>query len=274
MASIRREKISVLGRPATVHAGGTGEPVVLVHGGWGGAASHWERVWASIADGFRVIAPELPGIGDLSQPGLGSIAAYARWLEGLLDAAGIRSAALVGSSLGAAAVWTLAARARARCRALVLVDGMPMPRSGRIVRTLGRIRFSRAVMRRAFLWSTFSPRARARAFAFPERLPPGLSRIFDDPSPPQLDAILDVLVHGGDEARPAATPLLVWGDRDRLPASDARAARRLLATLPGARLAFVPDAGHLPQVENPGAFLAALLPFLDERLAASPPAPA
>jgi 2-hydroxy-6-oxonona-2,4-dienedioate hydrolase len=274
MASIRREKISVLGRPAVVHAGGTGEAVVLVHGGWAGAASHWERVWGTIADGFRVIAPELPGIGDLSQPGLGTIAAYARWLEGLLDAVGIRSAALVGNSFGAAAVWALAARARTRCGALVLVDGVPMPRSGRIMKALGRFRLSRATMRRVFLRSAFSPRARARAFAYPERLPHGLSRIFEDPAPPQLDALLDVLVHGGDGSCPAATPLLVWGERDRLPGSDAQAARRLHAALPGARLAFVPDAGHLPQLENPGAFLAALLPFLDERLAASAPAPA
>jgi pimeloyl-ACP methyl ester carboxylesterase len=42
-------------------------------------------------------------------------------------------------------------------------------------------------------------------------------------------------------------------------------ARRMLAELPAASLLEIPRCGHVPQVECPAAFLAALQPVLAER---------
>jgi pimeloyl-ACP methyl ester carboxylesterase len=61
--------------------------------------------------------------------------------------------------------------------------------------------------------------------------------------------------------------LLVWGDRDRL--VFARGAKRLLDTVPGARLELLPGVGHCPQVEAFGRFTELLLKFSDEREAAA-----
>ncbi|MDE2571702.1 MAG: alpha/beta hydrolase [bacterium] len=54
--------------------------------------------------------------------------------------------------------------------------------------------------------------------------------------------------------------LIVTGDRDDriLPANSEHIAREI----PGAELAVIPHAGHLPQLDNPAAFEAALAAFL------------
>ena len=57
--------------------------------------------------------------------------------------------------------------------------------------------------------------------------------------------------------------LVVWGARDRVfPESQAREA---VAHLPEGSLAVIPDCGHMPHVECPDRFLAALGEFLGGR---------
>ena len=57
--------------------------------------------------------------------------------------------------------------------------------------------------------------------------------------------------------------LVVWGARDRVfPESQAREA---VARLPEGSLALIPDCGHMPHVECPDRFLAALDGFIDGR---------
>jgi 2-hydroxy-6-oxonona-2,4-dienedioate hydrolase len=58
--------------------------------------------------------------------------------------------------------------------------------------------------------------------------------------------------------------LVVWGARDRVfPESQAREAA---ARLQEGSLAVIPDCGHMPHVECPDRFVAALEPFLGERM--------
>ncbi|HZO04883.1 MAG TPA: alpha/beta hydrolase, partial [Solirubrobacterales bacterium] len=61
----------------------------------------------------------------------------------------------------------------------------------------------------------------------------------------------------------AELPLLIlWGDRDPIiPVSHAEEAH---AALPASRLEIFEDTGHVPQLERPGRFVAALQRFLDE----------
>jgi pimeloyl-ACP methyl ester carboxylesterase len=64
-----------------------------------------------------------------------------------------------------------------------------------------------------------------------------------------------------DQLYPMKMPtLVVWGDRDRVfPESQAREAA---ARLQEGSLAIIPDCGHMPHVECPDRFLAALDEFL------------
>jgi pimeloyl-ACP methyl ester carboxylesterase len=265
-------EVKVEGRPATVHVGGRGAPVLLVHGGWGGAALHWGRVWERLAERFQVVAPELPGVGRPGEPGPGSVKDYARWMVGLLEALELPAAACVGNSFGAAVVWTLAAHHPARCRGLVLVNGTPLPPTPGPLVALGTWPPTRRLLLAFFRRYIFSPRAEALSFADPQRLPAELRAVFRQDSPPQLEALFDALGHGGDGVEPReARPLLLWGQEDRFSSTDERAARRLHARLPGSRLALIPGAGHLPQLEKPEAFLDALVPFLEAHTPPSSP---
>jgi pimeloyl-ACP methyl ester carboxylesterase len=63
--------------------------------------------------------------------------------------------------------------------------------------------------------------------------------------------------------RVSAPTLLVWGEQDRL--VDPAYAEEFTSRLRDSRLALVPDAGHLPQLEQTGAVLAQVLPFLEGR---------
>jgi len=71
--------------------------------------------------GRSVLAVDLPGHGRSDPPALPSVEAIAEWLGALLDAAGIREAALVGHSMGALASLEAAARMPERVTHLALL---------------------------------------------------------------------------------------------------------------------------------------------------------
>jgi pimeloyl-ACP methyl ester carboxylesterase len=55
--------------------------------------------------------------------------------------------------------------------------------------------------------------------------------------------------------------LVVWGLGDRLlPVAEGH---RLASSIPGAKFVVIPDAGHIPQEEQPEAFSRAVAGFLD-----------
>ncbi|AUX39474.1 uncharacterized protein SOCE26_008660 [Sorangium cellulosum] len=269
MSTVSLKELAIDGRPAFAYTGGQGEPLLLVHGGWGGASMHWATVWDRFAERYQVIAPELPGIGRSDQEGLGSIGAYARWIERLLDGLGVSSAWCVGNSIGASVVSSLAALRAARCRGLVLVNGTPLPSLPRVVGWLGKQPLPRQVLRALVRKLSYNPGILGRAFADPRRAPAALRAVLDHPSPPQLDVMLDVVLQGGARAPLDERPLLVWGEEDRLAGSTARDAKKLHVSLPGSQLTFIPAAGHCPQVEAPEAFVDAVSRFIEARSAAA-----
>jgi 2-hydroxy-6-oxonona-2,4-dienedioate hydrolase len=198
--------------------------------------------------------------------------AFGRWLERLLDAVGISSAWCVGNSFGAALAWRFASQAPARCRGLVLVNGAPPPAVPAPIRRLFALPPLRRLLMVMLRWNAFSRSTLERAFADPHRAPVELARILTQPSPPQLEVVRDVIL--GKDPRvppPRARLLLLWGEGDRLMGGGPGAARRLHRSLPGSQLTFIPAAGHLPQVERPGAFAEALVSFLTSRPSTAAP---
>lgn len=96
------------------HRGGTGSPLVLLHG-FTDTWRSWELVLPELEKHHDVFAPTLPGHAggkDLPDPvGLDSMIDE---LEAEMDAAGFETAHIVGNSLGGFAALHLAARGRAR----------------------------------------------------------------------------------------------------------------------------------------------------------------
>src|SRR5215467_11129220 len=85
-----------------LHAG-SGPALVLVHGLLG-YSFNWRRIIPQLAKKYEVFVPDLPGSGfsECSSQLDCNLTASARRLLGFLDAVGIRSATLVGSSYGGA----------------------------------------------------------------------------------------------------------------------------------------------------------------------------
>ncbi|HEY4413879.1 MAG TPA: alpha/beta fold hydrolase, partial [Gaiellaceae bacterium] len=81
-------------------AGGSGPPIVLVHG-LGGAAPNWRLVAPALAARHRVLVPELPGHGG-SAPlgGASSLDPFAEALLAVAEAEDAAPAPWVGHSLG------------------------------------------------------------------------------------------------------------------------------------------------------------------------------
>lgn len=118
---------------------GEGYPILMLHGGGAGASglSNYSRNIAALAQHFRVVVADMPGYGqstkgvDRSDP-FGDLA---HAMLGLLDALQIKSAHVVGNSLGGACALRMALDAPARVSALVLMGpggvgttrGLPTP---------------------------------------------------------------------------------------------------------------------------------------------------
>src|SRR3954454_8033245 len=107
----------VKGSRLRVFEAGEGPVVVLLHG-LGGAASNWTAVAPPLAEGARVVVPELPGHGGSSAlpAPVATLDAYGERVAGVLDA----PAVVAGHSLGGLVALGLAVRHPEIVRGLVL----------------------------------------------------------------------------------------------------------------------------------------------------------
>jgi 4,5:9,10-diseco-3-hydroxy-5,9,17-trioxoandrosta-1(10),2-diene-4-oate hydrolase len=289
MDVIRSKTLSVMGLHTRVleegDAGG-GDPVLMIHG-VGGWAENWREVMTPIArSGRRAIAFDLPGFGESDAPGHVEHFGprdpfYARFVGALLDELGIHSAHLVGNSMGGAVAFTAAVTQPERTRSLSLVAGggvgtevalflrlCTLPGVPTLSRVFGRPEQAREVLRTCFYDSRRIPAAlydEAERYGFPSfgefvnALRSGVT-IFG--------VRRSLREHWVALAPNFAGPVLViWGREDRvLPVEHVAEAEDVM---PQARIELIDDCGHLPQVERTDAFLAALLPFLDQAEAAA-----
>ncbi|MGW9351473.1 alpha/beta fold hydrolase [Nocardiopsis flavescens] len=102
--------------------GGSGTPVLLVHGSGHNAAA-WADVAARLTDHCRVVAVDLRGHGRTTADSR-SAEQYWRDLAGAARALGWENPVLVGHSLGGYAVTAVAAAGLVRPAAVCVVDGL------------------------------------------------------------------------------------------------------------------------------------------------------
>lgn len=253
---------------------GTGRPLLLLHGG-GGGAGNWYRLLDSLGRRARVIAPDLPGFGhsdDVAlEPPLGMQAA--RLLVQLLDALGAERADVLGTSFGGLAALRMAAHYPGRVRRLVLLDSAGLaPAAPGPLWWATRPGIARWALRpgmagtrwllRRLLTSTPLPPADEDALVRyltasahrHARVIPGALRAF-------LQGRRQREWLDRDELAAIRAPvLLLWGERDRFfPVAHGRAARPAFAD---ARLRVIPEAGHSPNWERPDEVLRELHEFL------------
>lgn len=263
---MREKTLQVEGRDARVLVGGSedanAEAMLLLHGGWGGAAMHWAPVWPLLGERFRLVAPELPGFGHHTEPGPETVPELARWVEALLAALGIDRIWIVGHAFGGAVGWQLARRVPARTRGLVLVNGGPPPAPTRILRAFFKLKLARRFVRHALQRGLFGRRAVALGFEDPARAPAELVALLTRTDSPQLRTVVEAIVRGGVALRGPAVPvLMLWGESDRLPGTDGGTLERLRDAGIEPGFASIPGAGHLPQLEKPGEVVEQIVAF-------------
>jgi pimeloyl-ACP methyl ester carboxylesterase len=236
--------------------------VVFVHG-----ALHDHSVWTLLArwfahHGHSVLAVDQPGHGRSSGDPLTSVEALADWLLALLDAAGVRQAALVGHSMGSLIALEAAARAPQRATRLVMIgSAYPMKVSEALLATARDAPLKAIDMVNAFSHSTLaakpscpgpgtwlhgSNRALMRRMQAAQT---GVNLFHHDFS------VCDRYANGLQAAASVQCPAhFILGDRDQM--TTPKAARQLVAAL-RAPVALLPG-GHALMQELPDEVLGAL----------------
>jgi pimeloyl-ACP methyl ester carboxylesterase len=250
------------------HRGGSGEPLVLMHG----IGMQWQAFNGLIGPLSRerdVIALDLPGFGGSPTLPIGTPPhpkALADAVEGFLDLHGIERPVLGGLSLGGWVALELAKRGRARAvvvispvgfaspveqltlRAqLVLARRIPQLAPG-LVERLVRTRAGKAVMLSGMI-------GHPSRVPYEDAMAMNRAVVAARGYAGTLRIITRDCFSGGNEVDVPVT--VVWGTRDRL--LSHRQARRALAQLPRSRHVPLEGAGHLPMWDEPAALVRELL---------------
>jgi pimeloyl-ACP methyl ester carboxylesterase len=256
-------RAEVDGLSVAYEVAGHGPALVLLHG-----FTHDSRVWRpqldSLSDQFTVIAWDAPGAGQSADPAETFVMGdWADCLGALLEAGGIRSAHVLGLSWGGLLAQEFYRRHGARVRSLVLADTYAGWK-GSLPEPIPEERLA-ACLRDAFLPpSKFVPRYLPGMFSesATQEAREELARIMSDfhPTGFRLMATALALADTRDLLPNIRVPtLLVWGDADAR--SPIAVAHQMLDAIPGARLAVIPGAGHVSNLEKPAQFDAVVRDF-------------
>lgn len=259
--------------------------VVFLHG-----TGSWSETWRASMEtaakaGYQAIALDMPPFGYSIPPVSGEYdkQKQAARLRKALDNAGIRRAVFVAHSFGAAPLMEalLSNPDEGRVQALVLVDaalGLDGPQakgSDSALQAVLRWRWVSQPLAAGFLTKPEFTGTLLKSFVSEkDRATPAWQHIYQQPlalegSYRHVAAWLpELLARRGHAASdtPAAYAgirwpvTLVWGETDNItPLSQAENLQRLV---PGAQLVRIPRAGHIPQIEEPELFQAALARIL------------
>jgi len=254
---------------------GQGDTAVLLLHGIGGGSSIWGdqgsgTLQALARAGFRALSLDLPGYGDSAHLGPPDMDAFVAAVTAVIDRAAPRRTVLVGHSMGGMVAQELAARTPQRVQGLVLACTSAMfgkadgawqqqflaQRLAPLDAGLGM-----AGMADALVPGLVSPAAPAAAWRSAREV---MARVPESTYRAALTAIA-----GFDRraALPAiAVPtLLLAAEHDGTAPPELM--QRMAGRIAGSEYVCLADAGHIANDEQPAAFNAALLSFLQRHFA-------
>jgi pimeloyl-ACP methyl ester carboxylesterase len=253
--------VRVRGTSVRLLESGSGSPLLYLH--HAGDPGLWTPALAALAGHYAVCRPDHPGFGASEDIGhVDSVHELAFFYLDLLDELGHEQVVLAGSSFGGWLAADLAAIEPGRVSRLVLAG----PAGLRAAAPVPDIFLLSPPELAELSFHTSAARSAALEQA---------ATLADDPARHQRylrdrgacahlawnpylhDPKLEHRLH-----RITAPALILWGAQDRIfPVSHAR---RWAELLPGARLAVIDEAGHLPLAEQPDAAAQAILTFCAE----------
>jgi len=243
---------------------GDGLPVVWIHG-----LPHNRSLWANqldaVGDGVRSIAPDLRGFGDSPAEAPYSIDRYADDIAELLDGLAVPAAVIGGISMGGHICFAFWRRYRRRVLGLILAD----TRAGtddeaaknrrRSLIALARDKGAAAVADAQIIGMLGATTRKTR----PDLVASTHSMLASAPVGGIIGA-LEAMMNRADSTSTLATidvpTLVIGGKEDAL--TQIKEVRGLHQAIADSDLVVIPRAGHLPNIEQPEAFNAAVRSFL------------
>jgi len=255
---------------------GTGPPIILIHG-FGGSMWQWEHQQHALSKHFRVITLDLPGSGVSDKPDIeyrpDQLLTY---FTGFMDALDLPQATLVGNSLGAGLAIGMALEHPRRVDKLVLIGGLPR----HIMQKLTSPSIKTALTTHAPSWLVslgnrlfggLMTESALKEFIHNQALmtPAVIERSKHNRQRPGILKPLMAMRHVlplwesglalrlGDITHPT---LVVWGEQDRVfPLSVGEELHR---TITQSQFVTIPDAGHIPQWEQPDLVNQSLITYI------------
>lgn len=287
--SFESRTLTVDGLNIHYFCGGSGSPLVLVHGLGSSAGVEFYFNLEPLAAYHHVLAIDLPGFGRSDKPAVEyTIAVFIKAVRDLMRSESLERAAVMGVSMGGRVALGLALESPEMVERLILVDALGVGAPKRVLayrllltRGLGELTLSstaRALRR-------MRPQTIRRLWSWYMQRPGRLDDILTDQRIADHGELLSkreyraaylsslrsiasmhtlrggVLVKDRLKELPMPT-LLIWGRHDHIfPAAHAEAAVR---DLRDGRLEVFERSGHTPQMEEPDRFNRLVLDFLKE----------
>jgi pimeloyl-ACP methyl ester carboxylesterase len=249
---------------------GEGSPVVLVHG-TPSSSFVWQKVWPSLSARWQVLTYDLAGYGTSEQCEGQDVRlrAQAHVLAELIAHLGLERPHLVGHDFGAATVLGGHLVEQKPAASLTIIDGVALnpwgtPYSLLVRDNVGVFQALPAYVHEAMLAahlrsavSRMLDDATLRALIAPWTGEAGQAAYYRQIA--QYDHEFTGLLETRYPEIKVPTQIL-WGAEDRWIAPET--AQRLQALIPGARLSYLPDAGHFAMLDTPNAVAERIVAFL------------
>ena len=258
------ESVEAAGVRIQLRRGGTGGPLLVLHGELG--VPGWLSAYAQLARHFTVYVPSLPGFGRSERPDwiltVRDLAAWVTWF--VRDMKLPEPLPVIGFSLGGWLAAEIATMNASLFSNIVLVGAAGLqPDEGEIWDYF--LHSSREAFAQAFFDPTQSPehaRYYGRAWTPEEEMQAEQNREMAVRllwKPYMRSHTLPALLRG------VTTPtLLVWGREDAI--IPLNACYRYAGAIPGATANVLDRCGHMPEMEQPEAFVKVVLDFLAPRV--------
>ena len=253
------EMIDVGGTHIQMLKGGSGEPLVVLHGA--GGNSGWLNYVNALSDKYTVYLPSHPGYGKSERPDwLETMADLASFYTWFLEEQGLEGSRAIGFSMGGWLAAEIAASCRHAFSKLMLVDAAGIqPQQGEI----------------ADIFIISPAQVAELLFHDPKQAPEYESIYGGEPTPEQTD-----ISEGNREmsvrlcwkpymydprlpgllARVNIPTRILWGGNDRL--IPLECGHMFNQAIPGSDLVIIDNCGHVPQMEKTEEFVKAAVEFL------------
>ena len=239
--------------------GGSGEPLLVLHGA--GGHQGWPRYARALADRYTVYIPSHPGYGQSERPdwleSMNDLACFYTWF---MEQHGLDGARAIGFSLGGWLAAEIAVACRHAFSKLMLVDPIGIkPKEGEI----------------ADVFIISPAQVLELMFHDPKQAPEYDELYGQEPTPEQLETAernreMTVRLTWKPYAHDPRLPHLlarvniptriVWGRQDHLVPLEC--GQLYQKAIPGSELVVVDNCGHEPQIEKPDEFIKLALDFM------------